>query len=146
VGQRSVNKKSINPHFYYNEVIEFCLKEELAEPRVEVHRVFTKFWYVPSIVDDKPILKKVICLLSTGIIIVEKTTDIEYYFAFTEFLKENIKNTNESILYSLVISLNNCLRRLKPLTDQSLRILLIELWKRVFGGEDKVGKGFLYIA
>lgn len=105
------------------------LKQETKQdPDEEVRSIWREITKMRSIIDDKAGLKNLIDLMSTGIILCEKTKQMKYLNSFVKFAENHIFG-NQWQRYSILLMLNTILKNVRYLTQQALRILIVEVEK-----------------
>lgn len=102
------------------------LKRELEEdPLDEIRKVFKEVHEMKSIIDDKPVMRYLLDIMTTGIIIAEKTPNLKYRATFMKCT--NHISGNSCTLYSGLQTLNDFILRKNNLSAEATRMLIVEL-------------------
>jgi hypothetical protein len=109
--------------------ISFLLAQKLEpNPSDEVIKIYRQVYQMPSIVDDDSTLKEALCVLTTGITMAEKTNRYSYHKAFLEFATNQL-NAKAWKYYCTLITINMFLRKAKHLSQQALKIFIMEIMR-----------------
>jgi F0F1-type ATP synthase gamma subunit len=117
--------------------LSFLLAQKVEEdPKKEISKIWVQLTRMKSFMDENPSLKKVIDVMTTGIVLAEKTNRNKYHVAFLEFATDQL-NRNGWKWYCILMTINMFLKDVEYLSHQALKILITEMVKgNVFDKEN----------
>jgi hypothetical protein len=106
--------------------LSYSLKRELEkDPLDEIRKVFKEVHGMKSIIDDKPVLRYLLDVVTTGIIVAEKAHELKYVTTLMEYTN-NIAG-HACPMYARLQELNSLILTKIKLSPEAIRMLIVEM-------------------